>query len=89
MTVDDVLRFLAPLTPAVVPLVVIIWRRNRRELHAIRSELLEIRQHPSPPDPRLDELLEAVDTLGAEVARLADAQRRALAPGPERQDRPG
>jgi hypothetical protein len=89
MTMDDVLRVLAPLTPAVLPLMVIIWRRTRRELHDIQSELLELRQRPSPPDPRLDELLEAVDTLGAEVARLADAQRRALAPGPEREDYPG
>jgi hypothetical protein len=83
MTVDDLLRFLAPLTPAVLPIMVVIWRRNRRELRAIRSELLELYQRPAPPDPRLDQLLEAVDTLGAEVARLADAQRRALAPGPE------
>ena len=41
-----VLRFLAPLTPAVLPVVVFIWYRTRRELREIRQELVTLRQAP-------------------------------------------
>jgi len=84
MTVDDVLLILAPLTPAILPVVVYVWYRTRRELRDIRNELIELRRRPALPDPRLDQLLEAVDSMSAEVGRLADAQRRALQPGPAR-----
>jgi hypothetical protein len=84
MTVDDVLLYLAPLTPAVLPVIVYVWHRTRKELHGIRTELLELRQRPWPPDPRLDQLLVAVNSLSADVLRLTEAQRRALLPGTER-----
>ena len=76
--IDDLLHFLAPLTPAVLPVVVFIWYRTRRELREIRQELAALRQAPSPPDPRLDQLLEAVEALGGEVGRLAEAQGAAM-----------
>ena len=44
MTIDDVLKLLAPLTPAVLPVVTFIWYRTRQELHAIRHELAAVRQ---------------------------------------------
>jgi hypothetical protein len=72
--IDDLLHFLAPLTPAVLPVVVFIWYRTRRELQEIRQELAALRQAPSPLDPRLGDLLEAVEAMGAEVGRLAEAQ---------------
>ena len=76
--IDDVLHFLAPLTPAVLPVVVFIWYRTRRELREIRQELAALRQAPSQLDPRLDDLLEAVEAIGGEVGRLAEAQRATL-----------
>ncbi len=79
---DDILKFLATLTPAVLPVMVLVYHKTRRELRGIRNELFELRQRPAPPDPRLDELLEAVDALGAKVERLTEAQRNVLSPGP-------
>ena len=76
--IDDLLHFLAPLTPAVLPVVVFIWYRTRRELREIRQELAALRQAPSPLDPRLADLLEAVETMGGEVGRLAEAQRATM-----------
>jgi hypothetical protein len=75
MNVDDLLRFLAPLTPAVLPVVVFIWYKTRRELRAIRQELTTLRQTSMSQDPRLDDLLEAIEVMNSEVARLAEAQR--------------
>jgi hypothetical protein len=59
----------------VLPVVVFIWYRTRRELREIRQELVTLRQAPLPPDPRLDDLLEAVEAMGVEVGRLVEAQR--------------
>ena len=73
--IDDLLRFLAPLTPAVLPVVVFIWYRTRRELREIRQELVTLRQAPLLRDPRLDDLLDAVEAMGVEVGRLVEAQR--------------
>ena len=73
--IDELLRFLAPLTPAVLPVVVFIWYRTRRELREIRQELVTLRQARVPLDPRLDEVLEAVEAMGVEVRRLVEAQR--------------
>jgi hypothetical protein len=78
MNVDQMLRFLAPLTPAVLPIMVFIWHRTRRELGRIRQELTSLREARVLPDPRLDELLEAVDSLRAELIRLGEGQRAAL-----------
>ena len=78
MNVDDVLRFLAPVAPAVLPVMVYIWHRTRRELRDIRGELASLRAESGLSDPRLDELLEAVDGLRAELVRLAEAQRSTL-----------
>lgn len=88
MNVDDLLRFLAPLTPAVLPVVVFIWYKTRRELRAIRQELAALRQTSLPLDPRLDDLLEAVEAMNGEVARLAEAQRVTMQLLSERQDAP-
>lgn len=76
--IDELLRFLAPLTPAVLPVVVFIWYRTRRELREIRQELAALRQAPLPLDSRLDALLEAVEAMGAEVGRLAEAQHATM-----------
>jgi hypothetical protein len=78
MNIDDVLHYLAPLTPAVLPVLVLIWHRTRQELGAVRRELAALRQEGIGPDPRLDELLEAVDGLRAELTRLGEAQRSTL-----------
>lgn len=85
MNIDDVLHLLEPLTPAVLPVVVFVWYRTRQELRAIRRELVELRESPALPDPRLDDLLAGMEALRAEVARLAErdvalqpAVRRAL-----------
>jgi len=78
MSVDDALRFLAPLTPAVLPVLVLIWHKTRRELGQIRGELTALRAERTLPDPRLDELLEAMDGMRAELARLGDAHRSTL-----------
>lgn len=78
MNVDDLLRYLAPLTPAVLPVLVLIWHRTRNELRQIRTELSTLRTERALSDPRLDELLEAVDGMRAELARLGEAQRSTL-----------
>src|SRR5262249_11263980 len=80
LNIDDLLRFLEPLTPAVLPVVVFIWIRTRRELRAIRQELAELRQSPGVPgeDPRLDGLVQAIETMGSELAHLAQTQRDTL-----------
>jgi hypothetical protein len=88
MNVDDLLRFLAPLTPAVLPILVLIWHRTRRELGQIREELTTLRAERSLPDPRLDEILEAMDGMRAELARLGEAQRSALRLLAEREAKP-
>jgi chromosome segregation ATPase len=85
MNVDDLLRLLAPLTPAVLPVIVFVWYRTRRELREIRQELVALRQESLPLDPRLDELLEAVEAIRAEVARLTDTQSATLRLLTERQ----
>ena len=78
MNIDDLLRFLDPLTPAVLPVVVFIWIRTRRELRTIREELVALRQAPPPLDPRLDDLLQAVEAVNRELARLSDAERATM-----------
>jgi hypothetical protein len=75
LNIDDLLQFLAPLTPAVLPVVVFIWVRTRRELRAIREELAALRQAPARLDPRLDDLLQAMQAMEGELARLTEAQR--------------
>jgi hypothetical protein len=62
----------------VLPVVVFIWYRTRRELREIRQEVAALRPVSSPPDPRLDNLLEAVEAMGGEVGRLAEAQRATM-----------
>ena len=84
MTVDDILHILAPLTPAVLPVLVAVWYRTRQELRGIRRELEELRERSAAPDQRLDELIEAVDAMRATLARIADADRLALSPPSER-----
>ena len=44
MTVDDLFVLLAPLTPAVLPIMAFIWYRTRQELHAIKGERAALRQ---------------------------------------------
>jgi hypothetical protein len=75
MNIDSVLRYLAPLTPAVLPVLVLIWHRTRRELGLIRRELISLRETRALSDPRLDEVLEALDGMRAELMRLGEAQR--------------
>jgi hypothetical protein len=76
LNIDALLRFLEPLTPAVLPVVVFIWIRTRRELRAIRQELAELRQAPGAlGDPRLDDFARAIEAMGTELAHLAQAQR--------------
>lgn len=78
MNVDDLLHILAPLTPAVLPVIVFVWYRTRRELREIRHELVALRQAPGPLDPRLEELLESVEAMRGELARLTDTQSSTL-----------
>ena len=68
MTIDDVLKILAPLTPAVLPVVTIIWYRTRQELHAIRHELAAVRQAIGG-EPRLAPTAAAVEALRADAVR--------------------
>jgi hypothetical protein len=76
LNIDDLLRFLQPLTPAVLPVVVFIWIRTRRELRAIRQELAELRQAPGAlGEPRLDDFARAIEAMGTELAHLTQAQR--------------
>ena len=64
LNIDALLRFLEPLTPAVLPVVVFIWIRTRRELRAIRQELAELRQPPGAlGDPRLDDFARAIEAM--------------------------
>jgi hypothetical protein len=85
MNVDSLLRFLAPLTPAVLPVLVFIWYRTRRELGEIRRELVALREAPAQLDTRLDDLIAAVDAMGGQVARLAEAHRATTSLLSERQ----
>ena len=59
-----------------LPVVIFIWIRTRRELRAIRQELAELRQQPEAlGEPRLDDLAQAIERMGTEVAHLTQAQR--------------
>ena len=73
MTIDDVLKLLAPLTPAVLPVVTFIWYRTRQELHAIRNELAAVRQIIGE-QPRVAPLVAAVEALRTDAIRT-DALR--------------
>ena len=68
MTIDDVLKFLAPLTPAILPVVTFIWYRTRQELRAIRHELVAVRQMIGG-EPRLAPIVAAVEALRADAVR--------------------
>ena len=68
MTIDDMLKLLAPLTPAVLPVVTFIWYRTRQELHAIRHELATVRQVISG-ESRLAPIVAAVEALRADAVR--------------------
>jgi len=68
MTIDDVLKLLAPLTPAVIPVVTFIWYRTRQELHGIRHELATVRQM-LVGEARLMPLVGAVESLRADAVR--------------------
>ena len=68
MTIDDILKVLAPLTPAVLPVVTFIWYRTRQELHAIRAELGTVRQMIGG-EGRLTSLVAVVEALRAEAVR--------------------
>jgi hypothetical protein len=73
MTVDDMLILLAPLTPAVLPIMAFIWYRTRQELHAIKGEVAALR-HMLAPDPGFDRLAASVESIRADLAR-AEARR--------------
>jgi hypothetical protein len=73
MTIDDILKLLAPLTPAVLPVVTYIWYRTSHELHAIRKELAGVRQAIGG-EPRLAPIVAAGDALRADAVRT-DALR--------------
>lgn len=73
MTVDDMLILLAPLTPAVLPIMAFIWYRTRQELHAIKGEVAALRQMLAP-DPGFDRLAASVESIRADMAR-AEARR--------------
>lgn len=68
MTIDEVLKILAPLTPAVLPVVTFIWYRTRQELHAIRHELAAVRQAIGG-EQRLAPIVAAVEALRADAVR--------------------
>jgi len=68
MTIDDMLKLLAPLTPAVLPVMTFIWYRTRQELHAIRQELLTMRQMIGS-EPRLAPIVAAVEALQTNAVR--------------------
>ena len=68
MTIDDILKVLAPLTPAVLPVVTFIWYRTRQELHAIRQELAAVRQVIGS-EPRVAPIVAAVEALRADAVR--------------------
>jgi len=68
MTIDDILKLLAPLTPAVLPVVTFIWYRTRQELHGIRHELATVRQLIGG-EARLAPMVAAVEVLRADAVR--------------------
>ena len=68
MTIDDILKLLAPLTPAVLPVVTFIWYRTRQELNAIRNELATVRQLVGT-EARLAPMVAAVEALRADAVR--------------------
>jgi len=79
MNIDTVLRWLAPLTPAVLPIIVLVWHRTRGELRGLRSEVRALREQRLPlADPRIDELVEIMDGMRAELARLNESQQAGL-----------
>jgi hypothetical protein len=75
VTVEAVLRLLAPLTPAVLPVIVLVWHRTRQELRGIRRELVELRQRPLVAEPQLERLTQAVAAMALELERLTEADR--------------
>jgi len=68
MTVDDLLVLLAPLTPAVLPIMAFIWYRTRQELHAIKGEVAALRQMLTA-NPGLDRLAASVESMRIDIAR--------------------
>jgi len=68
MTIDDILKLLAPLTPAVLPVVTFIWYRTRQELHTIRQELAAVRQ-VIDREPRLAAIVAAAEALRSDAVR--------------------
>jgi hypothetical protein len=68
MTIDEILKLLAPLTPAVLPVVTFIWYRTRQELHSMRQELATVRQLIAS-EPRLAAVVAAAEALRADAVR--------------------
>ena len=68
MTIEDILKLLAPLTPAVLPVVTFIWYRTRQELHAIRHELVTLRQMIGG-EPQLPPIVATMEALRADAVR--------------------
>jgi signal transduction histidine kinase len=78
MDIDKLLLALAPLTPALLPIIVIIWYRTRQELQGIRAELKEIKERPVLSDPRLGYLTTAIANLTDEMRRIAESERQTV-----------
>jgi len=80
MNIDGILRLLAPVTPIVLPVIVLVWYLTRqefrilhRELRGIRQELSVLRERALLPDPRSEHvkhLAPSVNGIGAEVERI-------------------
>lgn len=80
MNIDGILRLLAPVTPIVLPVIVLVWYLARqefrilhRELRGIRQELSELRERSLLPDPHSEHvkhLAPAVNGIGAQVERI-------------------
>jgi hypothetical protein len=68
MTVDDLLVLLAPLTPAVLPIMAFIWYRTRQELQAIKGEVAALRQVLTA-NPGFDRLAASVELMRVDIAR--------------------